>query len=78
MSVASYTITDATGPVTVLEAGTDTLATVYTDDTGSTQAPNPVAPNEVGLVELHADAGDYDLELPTSTDTVTRLRITVG
>lgn len=46
--------------VTVYEAGTTTLATLYTDRTKATPADNPLTTNDLGNLAIFADPGDYE------------------
>jgi hypothetical protein len=47
--------------VTVYEADTATLATLYTDRTKATTAPNPITTDALGNGSFYADPGAYDL-----------------
>jgi hypothetical protein len=47
--------------VNVYSVGTVTPATLYTDKTAGTTAPNPVTADEDGTVNFFAAAGDVDL-----------------
>ena len=75
MTVGSYAL-EASGPVTVVEVGTTTTVTLWTDDTGDTTGPNPVSPDGSGWVQIHATAGDVDL-LIAQGDTVERVTVTI-
>ncbi len=52
--------------VRVNEAGTETLATLYTDKTRTAEAANPVTVDALGNVTFFADPGDYDMLLITN------------
>lgn len=50
--------------ITVYLADTNTLATLYTDRTKVTGAPNPTATDTLGNLAFYADPGLYDLHSP--------------
>lgn len=55
-------------PVTVYEAGTDTLATLYRDAAGTSPGSNPAfTDSATGQLTVHAAPGLYDLVLPDGT-----------
>ena len=56
--------------VTVYLAGTQTLATLYTDRTKATQAGNPTATDNEGNLTFFADPGQYTLEVAGFSNTV--------
>jgi hypothetical protein len=47
--------------VTVYIAGTNTHATLYTDDTGGSTAANPITSDEHGNLQFFADVAFYEL-----------------
>jgi hypothetical protein len=57
----------ASATVTVYEVGTETLATIYTDTTGGTEATNPIVPgtDADGRWEVYAN-GTYDIKFTKS------------
>jgi microcystin-dependent protein len=48
--------------VTVNEAGTENLATIYSQRTGGSTIPNPFVTDEIGLIQFWAEPGLYDIE----------------
>lgn len=58
-------------PFTVYLAGTTTLATLYTDRTMATGAPNPSVTDNRGNLQFFAAPGRYDVLCNGSTQTVT-------
>jgi hypothetical protein len=55
--------------VSVCTTGTSTLASLYTDHTNGTAAPNPVTTDEDGNLQFFAMAGDVDLKYPVGSAT---------
>lgn len=60
--------------VYVYEAGTSTLATLYTDRTKVTEQDNPLSTNGLGNLAIFADPGDYEAHVD-STGAVLRFTV---
>lgn len=56
--------------VWVYEAGTTTLATLYTDRTKATEADNPISTNNLGNLAIFADPGDYEAQVDSTGATL--------
>lgn len=52
--------------VWVYEAGTSTLATLYTDRTKATEQDNPLTTNGLGNLAVFADPGDYEAHVDST------------
>jgi hypothetical protein len=63
-------------PVSIYNAGTNTLATLYTDKTAGATAANPVVPDAMGNITFFAAQGDYDAAFSAGF-VASRTRITV-
>lgn len=50
-------------PVSVILRGGNQLALLFTDQTGSTPAPNPITTDEFGVATFYAAPGDYAIPL---------------
>jgi len=57
--------------VRVYNHGTQTLASLYTDKSTGTAAPNPIQADGFGTLSFFAVPGDYDLAFPGHEITVT-------
>jgi hypothetical protein len=52
--------------VWVYEAGTSTLATLYTDRTKATEQDNPLSTNGLGNLAIYSDPGDYEAHVDST------------
>ncbi len=52
--------------VWVYEAGTSTLATLYTDRTKATEQDNPLSTNGLGNLAIYAEPGDYEAHVDST------------
>lgn len=52
--------------VTVYEAGTSNLSTLYTDRTKATEQDNPLTTNGLGNLAIYADPGDYEAHVDST------------
>jgi len=63
--------------VSVFDVGTETLATLYTSETGLTTASNPATTDALGDLRIFAAAADYTLSWQQG-DVIVSTTVTIG